>query len=195
MTAALRRDDFEERAVPSYQVGAIARTSDPLSTISLPQMPAASRRPAGSPVSQLAVVAPEPSRPVSKPVVRSFPKHAAAPSWLPLLIGVQRGTFALTTVLVAAVLALYGWTVVSQQRWASTFERLKHLQQFERELMSAIGTLKHDLTEGAAQPEAGMAPMTPTDTLEVPAAPARPLMPSEPESAPRPWERQRPVGY
>ncbi|MGF1496429.1 MAG: hypothetical protein ACFB8W_06335 [Elainellaceae cyanobacterium] len=208
MTAALRRDDIEAGAAYSYQVGsyqvnsyqegAIARSADRMPDVSLPQVPLAHQQRVSA-RSQLAVVAPETSppsvQPTVKPKVRPFPKQTATPSWLHVLIIAQRGTFALTSVLIAVVLSLYGWTVISQQRWTSAYGRLQDLQRYERELMSAIGTLKHDLLEEASQPGSGLNQMTPTDILEVPAAPHRPLMPSEPAPAPQPWDRQRVVGY
>lgn len=106
--------------------------------------------------------------------VRSLPNVHTTPAWLQLLTVTQRTSSVVTFVLVAVVLAVYGWTVQTQQAWGRSHQRLETLQQQERQLTTANEALKHQLAQQAENPATGLVQSTPENAIFLEPAPPRP---------------------
>lgn len=129
-----------------------------------------------------------------QPQVRVLSKPGRAPSRMSWLASLQRGSTALSFVLVSAVLGVYSWTVYTQHVWGQEYERLEQLQDNERKLVSANEMLKNELAQQAEQPNAGFVPPTLDQSIFLePAPPRPPVMPAAaPASAP---VSHKPLGY
>ncbi|NJR65720.1 MAG: hypothetical protein HC772_10940 [Leptolyngbyaceae cyanobacterium CRU_2_3] len=103
-----------------------------------------------SQVSQSSAQSPAPQHPAPQPpatwtqspVVRALPRPQPAPAWLKVLIKVQRLSSMPTLLLIIGLLAVYGWTVYTQQRWGQAYRHLEALQKQERQLTAASEVLK-----------------------------------------------------
>lgn len=116
--------------------------------------------------------------------VRRLPPPQPAPLWLKLLLGLQQSSTLATWGLVTGVLALYGWTVYSQQAWNQSFRKLETLQRNEQQLVAASEVWKDYVAELATVPGSGLVPAKPTNTILVEPAPQRPMPSAEtPETA------------
>lgn len=85
----------------------------------------------------------------------------AAPLWLLRLYTFHRYSTVLAFLLVASTLAMYGWTVYSQELWSQSYRRLQNLQRHERLLTTTNATLTNKMAEEAEQPTAGLVSPTP----------------------------------
>ncbi len=128
-------------------------------------------------------------------VVKVLPTAKPLPFWVKSLIVVQRGTAVLSLVLVLSGLAVYGWTVYTQQRWGHAYGRLERLQKRERQLLAANEVLKNQIAKQAEAPGAGLVLPNPDDTIFLSPAPLRPTVKPEVDSpSPEPIPA-RPLGY
>jgi hypothetical protein len=110
------------------------------------------------------------------------------------LITIQRGSTVLTFTLVAAVLAVYSWTVYTQHRWGEEYDRLEILQRDERQINAANEALKDNLARQAEIGEANLVLPQVNNILFLEPAPERPGNPVVPESA-APTNPPVPLGY
>jgi hypothetical protein len=137
-----------------------------------------------------AFVAPIPQAPPPKlrhraeavPVVREFPAPPPQPRWLKSLVLVQQASSLLSIGLIGTLLATYGWSVMTQQRWSQAFDRWEILQKQEQQLLTSNELLKNELSKEAEQTDSGLINATTESMLYVPKATARPL--AEPEEIP-----------
>lgn len=91
-----------------------------------------------------------------------------APNWLRVLIGLERCVSVMTIALGAATLTVYGLTVSSGQQWSRDYNRLQSLQRYERQLRVANEMLKNQMAEQAENPDTGLVPQNPANTIFLP---------------------------
>ncbi|MDZ8235589.1 MAG: hypothetical protein RMZ69_00160 [Nostoc sp. ChiQUE01a] len=119
------------------------------------------------------------------------------PLWLLRLYTFHRYSSVLAFLLVAATLAVYGWTVYSQELWSQSYRRLQNLQRHERLLTTTNATLRNKMAQEAEQPTTGLVSPTPEGMIFLPPASSQ----SEPASSntkPNPQTQQKtlsPLGY
>lgn len=103
--------------------------------------------------------------------VRRLPQPKSSPSWLRLLLMLQRSSGGLALLLGASLLAVYGWTVYIQQVWGKDHHSLQVLQRQERQLSVANEILSSQLAQEAENPNSGLILPQPGDAifLEAPA--------------------------
>ncbi len=101
------------------------------------------------------------------PVARSLPPH------IKVIVMAQRTSTVVTFGLIASVLAVYSWTVYSQQLWGKEYRRLESLQRNERQLTSANESLKSQIAQQAESPEAGLVLPSSANRLFLEPAPQR----------------------
>lgn len=128
------------------------------------------------------------------PVVRKLPQAKPLPGWLKLLIAAQRSSSVLTLCLVGSVLAVYGWTVYSQQLWSTNYQRLETLQRNERQLTAANEVLKNQIAQQAESPNSGLVIPRPDQTIFLQPAPLRDPVAAPASPAPD-LQPVRPLGY
>ena len=95
------------------------------------------------------------------------------PSWLSLLLFLQRSSDIITFLLIAATLTIYSWTVYTQQQWTREYRKLQTLQRQERQMTTANATLKDQLAQQAENVATGLVTPTPANTIFLPPAPQR----------------------
>ena len=180
MTAALRQDIPERRSPRS--------TAYKSST--LPNLrPADPRRPESINAFDL-----EP-QPIATPTVATLPQPRPVPAWLRLLMKVQQGSTVMTLLLMGTVLAIYGWTVFTQQRWGHEYRRWGALQKHEQQLMATNEVLKNQMAQQAESPKAGFVAPDPSSMIFLSPAALRPAVQPDIEvSIPEPLPN-RPLGY
>ncbi|MEH1796448.1 hypothetical protein [Nostoc sp.] len=100
----------------------------------------------------------------------TMPNSGAAPLWLLRLYTFHRYSTVLAFLLVASTLAVYGWTVYSQELWSKSYRRLQNLQRHERLLTATNATLKNKMAKEAEQPTAGLVLPTPQGMIFLPPA-------------------------
>jgi hypothetical protein len=105
--------------------------------------------------------------------VENLPSAPITPVWLRSLLMVQRGSSVVTFCLITATLAVYAWTVYTQQTWAREYSKLENLQRNERQITAANEVLKNQLAQQAERPGTGLVPPTPDKTIFLPPAPQR----------------------
>ncbi|BDI18841.1 hypothetical protein ANSO36C_46430 [Nostoc cf. commune SO-36] len=93
--------------------------------------------------------------------IPTMPNSGATPLWLLRLYTFHRYSSVLAFLLVASTLAVYGWTVYSQEMWGKSYRRLQNLQRHERLLTTTNATLKNKMADEAEQPAAGLVSPTP----------------------------------
>ncbi|MBD2534133.1 hypothetical protein H6G97_33210 [Nostoc flagelliforme FACHB-838] len=93
--------------------------------------------------------------------IPTIPNSGATPLWLLRLYTFHRYSSVLAFLLVASTLAVYGWTVYSQEMWGKSYRRLQNLQRHERLLTTTNATLKNKMADEAEQPTAGLVSPTP----------------------------------
>jgi hypothetical protein len=186
MTAALRQDFPERRS---------ARTARRSST--LPNLQASQPQASQTAVRRSIATNPFdlPPQVRSTPVVRTLPQPQPLPTWLKLMIKVQKGSTVLTFLLMGTVLAVYGWTVLTQQRWGHEYRRWGALQKHEQQLMATNEVLKNQMAQQAENPKAGLVAPDPSSMIFLtPAAPRPAVQPDVEASTPDPLPN-RPLGY
>jgi hypothetical protein len=99
--------------------------------------------------------------------------------------------------LLGGALSLYGLTVYGEQRWSQDYQKLETLRLQEQQLSAASEVLKHQLAKEAQNPETGLAPQKPGNTIFLQPAPET-RSPAAPNSEPALKNRagvQTPLGY
>jgi hypothetical protein len=91
----------------------------------------------------------------------AIPNSGTAPLWLLRLYSFHRYSAVLAFLLVVSTLAIYGWTVYSQELWGKSYRRLQNLQRHERMLTTTNATLTNKMAKEAEQPAAGLVSPTP----------------------------------
>jgi hypothetical protein len=132
---------------------------------------------------------------VTGQTVRSLPAPSAVPVWLKLLIAAQRSSTVVTFCLVGVTLAIYGWTVYSQQLWSQEYRRLEEYQRQERQITAANEVLKNQIASEAETPSMGLVMPNPSTAIFLQPAPQRPAV-AAPAAAPlAPLAPAKPLGY
>ncbi len=113
----------------------------------------------------------EQARPGEASVLKVMPDRQWQPMWLRSLLRVERASCAAVVLLLGGALTLYGLTVYSEQRWSQEYQKLETLRLREQQLSAASEVLKHQLAKEAQNPETGLAPQKPADTIFLSPAP------------------------
>ncbi|MEO0407627.1 MAG: hypothetical protein AAF289_09780 [Cyanobacteria bacterium P01_A01_bin.135] len=155
-------------------------------------------------------LAPHPE-PIQPPAPRT-PKPATAasvtplskrrltqPTGLRLLIAAQRASLLGASVVTAAALALYGWTVYTQQQWSKQYSQFRSLQRYEQQLVTATGALEAQILQqpGAAdssESSSQLQVVSPDAIVELAPAPLQPSLPPPPPLS-QTQVVPRPIGY
>jgi len=112
-----------------------------------------------------------PSRPQPNSRVPILLSSNPAPLWLLRLCSLQRRSLVVLFLLVAGMLASYGWTVYSQQKWTQAYRKLEILQRNERQLTITNEVLKNQLALQAEQADTHLLPSAPELTIFLQPAP------------------------
>ncbi|WP_375506811.1 hypothetical protein [uncultured Nostoc sp.] len=126
-----------------------------------------------------------------------IPNSGATPLWLLRLYTFHRYSTVLAFLLVASTLAVYGWTVYSQELWSKSYRRLQNLQRHERLLTTTNATLTNKIAQEAEQPTAGLVSPTPQGMIFLSPASRSPKSASS-NTTPNPQTQQQtlsPLGY
>lgn len=124
--------------------------------------------------------------------LENLPYSQAYPNWLRTLIMMQRSSDIMMFSLVAAMATIYGLTVYTQQLWTKEYRKLDRLQRQERQMTAANEVLKNQLAQQAENPETGLVPPDPANTIFLPAAPQRNIQ-QQPQAVVSP--SKPPLGY
>lgn len=135
-----------------------------------------------------------PPRTLEQKVEKFNNSRQQAPVWLKSLLFVQRSSDAVTFLLIAATLALYSWTVYTQQQWTKEYDKLQTLQRNERQLTTTNEGIKNQLAQQAEKPEAGMVTPNPRNTIYLQPAPQRQVPTPSKTAEPEP-KAKVPLGY
>ncbi len=92
-------------------------------------------------------------------------RSRSIPSWLLPLHLWQRRFGIATYILIAGMLAVYGSTVYSQQKWSQEYRKLENLQRYERELTTKNEVLKNHLAKEAEQSATNLVAPNPADAI------------------------------
>jgi hypothetical protein len=157
--------------------------------------PAANSRVTRSRAARSSTVTSMPSRPTGQKVERLNTAKQATPSWLSALIFIRRSSDLITFLLVAATLALYSWTVYTQQQWSQEYRKLETLQRHERNLTTTNEVMKNQLAQQAEKPATGLVNPTQANAIVLPAAPQRPFSPASTQKADPEPAGKLPLGY
>ncbi|MEH2183474.1 hypothetical protein [Nostoc sp.] len=127
----------------------------------------------------------------------TMPSSGAAPLWLLRLYTFHRYTSVLAFLLVASTLAVYAWTVYSQELWGQSYRRLQSLQHRERLLTTTNATLKNKMANEAEQPTAGLVSPTPERMIFLPPASGspKPALPNTTPNSETQPQTLSPLGY
>jgi hypothetical protein len=135
-----------------------------------------------------------PMRNVEQKVEKLNNMRQQGPVWLKTLLFVQRSSDVITFLLIAATLALYSWTVYTQQQWTKEYDKLQTLQRNERQLTTTNEGIKNQLAQQAEKPETGMVAPDPRNTIYLQPAPQRQVHPPVKTVEPEPATKA-PLGY
>ncbi|MEH1829875.1 MAG: hypothetical protein V7L22_31825 [Nostoc sp.] len=127
----------------------------------------------------------------------TMPNSGATPLWLLRLYTFHRYSSVLAFLLVTSTLAVYGWTVYSQELWGQSYRRLQNLQRHERLLTTTTATLKNKMANEAEQTTAGLVSPTPEGMIFLPPVSQSPKQASSnttPNSETQP-QTLSPLGY
>ncbi|MEG3986386.1 hypothetical protein QUA13_04380 [Microcoleus sp. S28C3] len=135
----------------------------------------------------------------SASVLKVLPTRQQQPVWLRSLLQAQRLSSVAAVMLLGGALSLYGLTVYGEQRWSQDYQKLESLRLQEQQLSAASEVLKHQLAKEAQNPETGLAPQSPGDTIFLQPAPeTRSPLVAAPNSEPALKNRagvDTPLGY
>jgi len=112
-----------------------------------------------------------------------------------MLIGLERCVSVVTIALGAATLTVYGLTVSSGQQWSRDYNILQSLQRDERQLRVATEVLTNQMAEQAENPDTGLVPQNPTNTIFIPPASERLSSAISPIPATTAGQLTMPLGY
>ncbi|MEA5626696.1 hypothetical protein [Nostoc sp. UHCC 0251] len=99
-----------------------------------------------------------------------MPNSGGVPLWLLRLYTFHRYSTVLTFLVVASTLAVYGWTVYSQELWSKSYRRLQNLQRHERLLTTTNATLINKMAKDAEKSTANLILPTPQGMIFLPPA-------------------------
>jgi hypothetical protein len=123
-----------------------------------------------------------------------LPNLRSTPAWLRFFVFAQQSSTVVSFFLVAGVLAVYSWTVYTQQVWSKEYEQLKTLQHTEQQLTEANEVLKNQAAQQAEAPESGLVIPDSSNTILLQPAPLR--YPVRSNSLPPPQPAvTTPMGY
>ncbi|MEH2167847.1 MAG: hypothetical protein V7K41_14460 [Nostoc sp.] len=127
----------------------------------------------------------------------TMPNSGVAPLWLLRLYTFHRYSSVLAFLLVASTLAVYAWTVYSQELWGQSYRRLQNLQRHERLLTTTNATLKNKMANEAEQPTAGLVSPTPEGVIFLPPASQspKPALPNTTPNSEKQPQTLSPLGY
>lgn len=116
------------------------------------------------------------------------------PTWLKLLVTIQRSSTPITFLLGIAVLIVYGWSVYSQRAWSSAYSQLAQSQREERQLTADSEARKFQLAQQAGSSTVGLVHRDPANVIFLKPEPTRNLHPNstQPIKGPAPNSS---VGY
>ena len=193
MTAAIRSPDSPRsrstrkpaagRAVPTSKVTSIARARRAKSGPQLPNYSAADEQARSG---------------AETSVLKVMPDRQWQPLWLRSIRRVERASCAAAVLLLGGALTLYGLTVYSEQRWSQEYQKLETLRLREQQLSAASEVLKHQLAKEAQNPETGLIPQKPADTIFLAPTPERRSTVVTPNSSPAIEHQagvETPLGY
>lgn len=107
----------------------------------------------------------------SASVIKVLPDRQQQPVWLRSLLQAQRASSVAALMLLGGALSLYGLTVYGEQRWSQEYQKLETLRLREQQLSASSEVLKHQLAKEAQNPETGLAPQNPGNTIFLQPAP------------------------
>ncbi|MDZ8257678.1 hypothetical protein [Nostoc sp. ChiQUE01b] len=127
----------------------------------------------------------------------TMPNSGATPLWLLRLYTFHRYSSVVAFLLVASTLAVYAWTVYSQELWGQSYRRLQSLQRHERLLTTTNATLKNKMANEAEQPTAGLVSPTPEGMIFLPPASQsrKPALPNTTPNSETQPQTLSPLGY
>lgn len=134
----------------------------------------------------------------SASVLKVLPNRLQQPVWLRSLLQAQRASSVVAVMLLGGALSLYGLTVYGEQRWSQEYQKLETLRLREQQLSASSEVLKHQLAKEAQNPETGLAPQNPGDTIFLQPAPETRSPVAAPNSEPALQNRagvETPLGY
>jgi uncharacterized protein HemX len=88
--------------------------------------------------------------------VRQLPQRYAAPAWLRMLLAVQKISMVLFVSVFGLSSIVYGYTMHTQTTWRSQQDRLRRLQNQERQKAVMNEKLKQQMAQIAEQPGSGL---------------------------------------
>ncbi len=129
--------------------------------------------------------------------VRQLPQRYAIPVWLRLLLAVQKVSMVLFVSVFGLSSIVYGYTMHTQTTWRSQQDRLRRLQNQERQKAVMNENLKQQMAQIAEQPESGLVQPKPHQIIFIHSAPPRqpksiPNLPPSPQPTP---VSKLPLGY
>jgi hypothetical protein len=133
-------------------------------------------------------------------VLKVLPNPQWQPLWLRSLLNVQRASSVAVVFLLSGALSIYGLTVYGEQQWTEEYKKLESLRLREQQLSATSEVLKHQLAKEAENPETGLVPQKPAETIFLPPIPesrspqADPIPNSEPTLKDRATV-ETPLGY
>ena len=134
----------------------------------------------------------------SASVLKVLPPRQQQPVWLRSLLQAQRASSVVAVMLLGGALSLYGLTVYGEQRWNQDYQKLETLRLQEQQLSAASEVLKHQLAKEAQNPETGLVPPKPGNTIFLQPAPETRSPLAAPNSQPAIENQvgvQTPLGY
>ncbi|QLE55263.1 hypothetical protein [Nostoc sp. TCL26-01] len=87
------------------------------------------------------------------------------PLWLQRLYAIHRYSSIAGFALVTTTLAVYGFTVYTQELWSQSYHRLQKLQRDERQITTTNAILTNKMAEEAERQSAGLVSPTPSRTI------------------------------
>jgi hypothetical protein len=108
---------------------------------------------------------------------------------------VQKGSTVMSFMLMGAVLVIYGWTVLTQQRWGYEYRRWGALQKHEQQLMATNEVLKNQMAQQAENPKAGLVAPDPSSMIFLTPAVLRPAVQPDVEASAPDALPNKPLGY
>lgn len=127
-------------------------------------------------------------------VMGETPVCSNTPTWLKVLIAVQRGSTPITFFLVVGVLVVYGWSVYTQRSWSKAYRQFAQLQREERQLTATSEARKYQLAQQAESSKAGLVRRDPANVIFLEPEPLRSL-PANSNQSTKEFTPISPVGY
>lgn len=130
-------------------------------------------------------------------IITVLPSSQSAPFWLLRLYAIQHRSSVVASVLLVAMVMVYGWTAYSQKMWSQAYSKLKTLQHHERQLTTTNEMLKNKMALQAEQSATGLVPPNPASMLFLQPAPKRPApaVDSVAAQTQQPQPAPLPLGY